>query len=81
MFISAAIGSLLYLTPFQDQCKFLYTLKRELVQKVHAQLYSTFLYSSIIITQLLSAGLKRRLHLLAVSEMGKFHTVALNFDS
>ena len=48
-------------------------------QKVRAQLYSTFLSSSKIITQLLLAGLKKELHLLPFSEMGKFQTIVLNF--
>ena len=46
-----------------------------MAQKVHAQLYSTFLSGFIIITQLPSAGLKCEL---PVSEMGKFDTLALN---
>ena len=50
-----------------------------MAQKVQAQLYSTFLSGSIIITQLLSAGQKGELHLLPVSEMGKIYTIALNF--
>ena len=52
----------------QVQGKLLYPLKHKLAQNVLVQRYSTFLFSSIIITQLLS-----------VSEMGKFHTLALNF--
>ena len=54
-------------------------MKHTLAQNVYAQLYSTFLSSSIIITQLLSLCLKTELHLLPVSEMGTFHTLALNF--
>ena len=50
-----AIESLLYLTPSQAKGKFLYPLKHQLVKKVHAQLNSTFLFISIIITKLLSA--------------------------
>ena len=50
-----------------------------MAQKVQAQLYSTFLSGSIIITQLLSAGQKGELHLLPVSEMEKIYTIALNF--
>ena len=42
-------------------------------------MYCTFLFSSIVITQLLSAGLKSQLHLLSISEMEKFHTLTLNF--
>ena len=56
----------------------MYPLKHKRAQNVHAQMYSTFLFSSIIIAQLLSC-LKTDLHLLPVSEMGKFHTPALNF--
>ena len=44
-----------------------------------SKLHSTFLYSSIIITQLLTPGLKNELHLPPVSEMGKFYTLDLNF--
>ena len=36
-------------------------------------------YSIPRITQLLSEGLKKDLHLLSVSEMGKFQTKSLNF--
>ena len=57
----------------------MYQLKHKLAQNVHAQMYSTFLFSSIIIAQLLSSCLKTELHLLPISEMGKFHTPALNF--
>ena len=43
--------SLLYLAPSQAKDKFFKPLKHKLAQKVHAQLYSTCLFSSIIITQ------------------------------
>ena len=69
----------LCLTPSQVQVKLLYPLKHKLTQNVHAQLYSTFLFSYIIITQLLSPCLKNELHLLSVSEIGKFNILALNF--
>ena len=42
-------------------------------------MYSTFLFSSIIIIQLLSAGLRKELNLLPVSERRKSHTLVLNF--
>ena len=45
------------------------------------QLDSTFLFSSIIITEVLSAGLKSELHLLPVSELGEFHILVLNFGA
>ena len=48
-------------------------------QKVHAQLYSLFLYCSIIIIELLSTSIKIELQFLPFPEMGKFHTLALNF--
>ena len=47
-------------------------------QKVHAQRHSFFL-CSIIITELLSTSLKSELQFLPASEIGKFHTLALNF--
>ena len=47
-------------------------------QKVHAQRHSFFL-CSIIITELLSTSLKSELKFLPASEIGKFHTLALNF--
>ena len=56
--ISVSIESLLYITLSQTKGIFQYPLKRQLTQKVHAQLYSTLLFSSITITQLLSACLK-----------------------
>ena len=68
-----------YLTPSQVQGKLLYPLKHKLAQNVNVQLHSTFLFSYIIITQLLSACMKTELHLLPISEMGKFHILALNF--
>ena len=77
--IPVAIDSLLYLTPSLAKGKFLCSLKPWLAQKVHAKVDSIFLFSSITITQLLSAYLKSKLHLLPVSEMGTFHTLALNF--
>ena len=78
--IRVAIESLLYLPLSQPKGKFLYPLKHELVQKVHAKLYSTFLFSFTIITQLLLAYLKSELYLLLpVSEMVTFHILALNF--
>ena len=49
--------SLIYLTPFQDKSKFLSFLKTE-VAHVTYLLYDTFFFSSIIITPLLSAGLR-----------------------
>ena len=68
-----------YLTPSQVQGKLLYPLKHKLAQNVNVQLHSTFLFSYIIITQSLSACMKTELHLLPISEMGKFHILALNF--
>ena len=68
-----------YLTPSQVQGKLLYPLKHKLARNVNVQLHSTFLFSYIIITQLLSACMKTELHLLPISEMGKFHILALNF--
>ena len=59
--------------------KLLYTLTQKLGQNVHAQLWSTFLFSSIAISQFLLACLKTELHVLPVSEMGRFHILALNF--
>ena len=56
--ISGSIESLLYITLSQAKGIFQHPLKRQLTQKVHAQLYSTLLFSSITITQLLSACLK-----------------------
>ena len=50
-----------------------------MTQNVHAQMYSTFLFSSIITTQLLSTRLRSELHLLPVLEMGQFHALALTF--
>ena len=52
--IPVAIEIFLYLTPSHAKGKFHYPLKHQLVQKVHAQLYSIFLFSAII-TKLLSA--------------------------
>ena len=46
-------------------------------QKVHARLYSVFLYCSIIITELLSTSLQSQFQ--PVSEMGKSHALAMNF--
>ena len=46
--------------------------------KAHAQFRSFFL-CCIIITKLLSTSLKSELEFLLVSEMGKFHKLALNF--
>ena len=68
-----------YLTPSQVQGKLLYPLKHKLAQNVNVQLHSTFLFSYIIIAQLLSACMKTELRLLPISEMGKFHILALNF--
>ena len=48
-------------------------------QKVHTQLYSFFLYRSIIIIELLSTSIRIELQFLTFPEMGKFHTLALNF--
>ena len=72
-----AIESLQYVTPSQFQGKLLHPLKHKLAQNVHAQLYFIFLSGSTIITQLLLPCLEIELHLLPVSEMGKFHTLAL----
>ena len=73
LIIPVAIESLFGVrTPPQAEGKFLYHFKPYLAQKVHDQLYFTFLFSSIIVTQLLSACLKKELHLLPVSEMGKY---------
>ena len=44
-----------YLTPSHAKAKLLYPLKHQLIQKAHAQLYSLFLLSSVMITKLLSA--------------------------
>ena len=74
---SVAIKSLYYLIPSRVQGKLLYPLKHKLAQNAH--LYSTLFFSSVIITQLLSTCLETELHLLPVSGMGKFHTLALNF--
>ena len=68
-----------YSLQLEAKDKVLYLLKPQLAQKGHAQFYSVFLFCSIIITQLLSTGLKNELQFLPVSEMGKFHTLALNF--
>ena len=46
-------------------------------QKVHARLYSVFLYRSLIMNELLSTSLQ--LQFQPVSEMGKFHALAMNF--
>ena len=72
-----AIKNLYYLIPSRVQGKLLYPLKHKLAQNAH--LYSTLSFSSVIITQLLSTCLKTELHLLPVSGIGKFHTLALNF--
>ena len=56
-------------------------LKPWLVRKVHAQLYTIFLFCSIITTQLLSTSLKSELQLWPVWELGIFHTLALNFKN
>ena len=53
--IPVAIECLLYLIPSHVKGKFMYFLKDYLVQKLHAQLHSISLSSSIIITKLLSA--------------------------
>ena len=81
--ITVAIENSLYLSPSQAKGKFLYPLKQRLKkfipQKVYTQLHPTFLFSSITITQLLPVCLKIELNLLFVSEIEKFHTLALNF--
>ena len=56
-------------------------LKPWLARKVHAKLYSIFLFCSIITTQLLSTSLKSELQFWPVSELGIFHTLALNFKA
>ena len=61
LIITVGIGSSLYLTPLYAKDKFLHLLKSQLAQKVHAQLYSIFLFCSKIVTQLLSASLKSEL--------------------
>ena len=43
-----------------SQGKFLHPLKCYLAQKFHSQLFSTFPFNSVIITQLLSAGLNEK---------------------
>ena len=50
------------------------------VQKLHVQMHSFFLCSTII-TELLSTSLKSELQFLPVSEMGRFHTQVLNFKN
>ena len=50
------------------------------VQKLHVQMHSFFLCSTII-TELLSTSLKSELQFLPVSETGKFHTLVLNFKN
>ena len=54
-------------------------LKPWLARKVHGQLYSIFLFCSILTTQLLLTSLKRELQLRPVTEMGIFHALVLNF--
>ena len=56
-----------------------YTLETLTGQKVQAQLHSTFLFSSMKIAELLSVGLKSALRLLPILEIGKLHTLPLNF--
>ena len=68
--------NLLYFTPSHAKSRLMYTLKHYLVQKVHAQLYSIFLFSSIIITKYYQHV---NFHLLPVLEIGKSDTLALNF--
>lgn len=58
LIIRISIESLLYLTLSQANGKLVYHLKPPLAQKVHTQLYSTCLFSSVIIAQLLPAVLK-----------------------
>ena len=81
LFIPVAIEGLSYFTPSETKVKFLYLLKHLLAKKENAKLYSTFLFSSIKITQFLSPWLKNELitYLLPDSEMRKLHTLALNF--
>ena len=50
------------------------------VQKLHVQMHSFFLCSTII-TELLSTSLKSELQFLPVSEMWKFHKLVLNFKN
>ena len=71
--------SLLYLAPSQAKGKFFKPLKHKLAQKVHAQLYSACLFSSIIITQLISACERSKLHVLLDSEIEKFQKDSLQF--
>ena len=53
-------------------------LKQWLVRTVDAQLYPIFYFCSIMTTQLLLTSLKSELQLWTVSELGIFHTLALN---
>ena len=55
-------------------------LKQWLVRTVDAQLYPIFYFCSIMTTQLLLTSLKSELQLWTVSELGIFHTLALNFN-
>ena len=72
LIIPVAIEGILYLTPSQARGKFLYPLKRCPIVIYH-------FFCSIIITQSLSTGLESKLHLLPVSKMRKFHTLASCF--
>ena len=44
--------------------------------KIYSQLYAIFLLS-VIVTHLLSPGLRIKLQLLPISEMGQLHTLIL----
>ena len=54
-------------------------LKSWLAEKVDAQLYSIFLFCSIVTTQLLLASLKSQLQFWSVSELRIPHILVLNF--
>ena len=77
--ILTAIKAYYNLLHLMRKVKFLYLLKCTHMPSLtqlfypHAQLHSIFLFSSIIITT------HFKLHLLRVSEIGKFHTLVLNF--
>ena len=58
----------------------MYLLKHKLAQNVYVQLYSIFLFGSVILSQLLLVcRLKTEFHLLPVSETGTFNTPVLSF--
>ena len=75
--ILVAIEKLLYPAPYKAKCTFVYPLKPLANQKVYAQLYSTFLFTSTIITPKIASGLRSDFPLSSISEMGIFHTLSL----